>query len=317
MSTSGVANFNLDLNEIVEEAFERCGSELRTGYDLRTARRSLNLLFADWANRGINMWTFEQGVIPLVTGQPTYPLPDDTIDLLEHVIRTSPNLPNSQADLSITRISVSTYATIPNKLIQGRPIQVWIQRLTGASSLLAGQVQSTINSSVTTIPVTSMVGIPNAGFITIGSELISFNEFTAATDTAPAQLLNCARGQGGTTAASHATNAPIYLTQKPSITVWPTPNAGTTYQFVYWRLRRMQNATNSGVVDFDVPFRFLPCLTAGLAYYLAIKIPGAAERLPILKQQYDEAWALAADEDREKAAIRLVPRPMFLGGGAM
>jgi hypothetical protein len=317
MSTSGVANFNLDLNEIVEEAFERCGSELRTGYDLRTARRSLNLLFADWANRGINMWTFEQGVIPLVTGQPTYPLPDDTIDLLEHVIRTSPNLPNSQADLSITRISVSTYATIPNKLIQGRPIQVWIQRLTGASSQLTGQVQSTINSSVTTIPVTSMVGIPNAGFITIGSELISFNEFTPASGGNPAQLLNCARGQGGTTAASHSTNAPIYLTQKPSITVWPTPNAGTTYQFVYWRLRRMQNATNSGVVDFDVPFRFLPCLTAGLAYYLAIKIPGAAERLPILKQQYDEAWALAADEDREKAAIRLVPRPMFLGGGAM
>ena len=314
MTTSGVATFNLDLNEIVEEAFERAGSELRTGYDLRTARRSLNLLFADWANRGINMWTFEQGVIPLVTGQPTYPLPDDTVDLLEHVIRTNPNQPNNQADLTITRISVSTYATIPNKLIQGRPIQVWIQRLTGANSLLSGQVYSTITSTDTSIPVTSMDGIPNAGFITIGTELISFNEFTPATTTTPAYLLNCCRGQGNTTAAGHATNAPIYLTQKPSITVWPTPNPGTVYQFVYWRLRRMQDATNSGVKNFDVPFRFLPCLAAGLAYYLALKIPGGADRLPILKQQYDEAWQLAADEDREKAAVRFVPRQQFIGG---
>ena len=175
MTTSGLATFNLDLNEIVEEAFERAGSELRTGYDLRTARRSLNLLFADWANRGINMWTFEQDVITLVTGQPTYALPDDTIDLLEHVIRTNANQPSNQADLTITRISVSTYATIPNKLIQGRPIQVYIQRLTAQNSVLPGTLQATIGAADTSIPVTSMVGIPNAGFITIGSELIFFN----------------------------------------------------------------------------------------------------------------------------------------------
>lgn len=317
MSTSGVAAFNLDLNEIVEEAFERAGSELRTGYDLRTARRSLNLLFADWANRGINMWTFEQGVIPLVTGQPTYALPDDTVDLLEHVIRTNANVASNQADLTITRISVSTYATIPNKLTTGRPIQVYIQRLTAQDSVLAGTLQANITATETSIPVTSMTGIPNAGFIKIGSELIFFNEFTPATNTAPAYLLNCCRGQDGTTAASHNVGAALTLAQKQNITVWPTPNAGTTYQFVYWRLRRMQDATNSGVKNFDVPFRFLPCLAAGLAYYLALKIPGGAERLQILKAQYDEAWQLAADEDREKAAIRLVPRPMFLGGGGI
>jgi hypothetical protein len=256
-------------------------------------------------------------VIPLVTGQPTYALPDDTVDLLEHVIRTSPNQPNSQADLTITRISVSTYATIPNKLIQGRPIQVYIQRLTAQSSLLPGTLQATIGAADTTIPVTSMSGIPNAGFITIGSELIGFNEFTPATNTTPAYLLNCTRGQGDTTAASHLISSPLYLSQKQSITVWPTPNPGTDYQFVYWRMRRVQDATNSGTKTFDVPFRFLPCLVAGLAYYLALKLPDAMDRLPILKQQYDEAWQLAADEDRDKAAIRLVPRPMFLGGGGI
>jgi hypothetical protein len=140
MTTSGLTSFNLDLNDMVEEAFERAGSELRTGYDLRTARRSLNLLFADWANRGVNMWTFEQNTITLVTGQPTYAIPDDTVDLLDHVIRTNANVANNQADLTITRISMPTYATIPNKLIQGRPIQVWVQRLTGNSSVLTGPV---------------------------------------------------------------------------------------------------------------------------------------------------------------------------------
>ena len=314
MTTSGLAAFNLDLNEIVEEAFERAGGELRTGYDLRTARRSLNLLFADWANRGINMWTFEQGMIPLVTGQPTYALPDDTVDLLEHVIRTQANVPNNQADLTITRISVSTYATIPNKLIQGRPIQVYIQRLSAQSALTAATVASNFNASVTSIPVSTLAGFPNAGFVTIGSELIFYNEYQAASGGNPALLLNCARGQGGTTAASHTTADPIYLTQKNSITVWPTPDPSTSYQFVYWRLRRVQDA-GGGVKTMDIPFRFLPCLAAGLAYYLALKIPGGAERLPVLKQQYDEAWQLAADEDREKAAVRFVPRQQFIGSG--
>jgi len=315
MTTSGTASFNLDLNEMVEEAFERAGSELRTGYDLRTARRSLNLLFADWANRGVNMWTFEQNTIVLTPGQPTYALPDDTVDLLDHVIRTNANQASSQSDLTITRISVSTYATIPNKLTQGRPIQVWIQRLSGSESLLTGTLQAGISDSATTIPVTSLVGVPTAGFIRIGSELIGFNETQPAANGNPAYLLNCTRGQGDTTAAAHLVSAPIYAVQKQSITVWPTPDSGTTYQFVYWRMRRIQDAGNGGTKTMDVPFRFVPCLAAGLAYYIALKVPEGLARLDILKAQYDEAWNNAANEDQDRAAVRFVPRQYFIGGG--
>jgi hypothetical protein len=314
MTTSGLTSFNLDLNDMVEEAFERAGSELRTGYDLRTARRSLNLLFADWANRGVNMWTFEQNTITLVTGQPTYALPDDTVDLLEHVIRTSANVPTNQADLTITRISVSTYATIPNKLIQGRPIQVWVQRLSGGANALTGTVQANISATATTIPVASLEGIPTAGFIRIGTELIGYNETSPADGATPAYLYNCTRGQDGTTAAAHSTGAAMSLVQKNSITVWPTPNPGQTYQFVYWRMRRIQDA-GGGTKTMDVPFRFVPCLAAGLAYYIALKVPEGLARLDVLKQQYDEAWDRAAGEDQEKAAVRFVPRQMFIVGG--
>jgi len=313
MTTSGLTSFNLDLNDMVEEAFERAGSELRTGYDLRTARRSLNLLFADWANRGVNMWTFEQNTITLVTGQPTYALPDDTVDLLDHVIRTNANVATNQADLTITRISMPTYATIPNKLTQGRPIQVWIQRLSGNSNLLTGTVQATISATATTIPVTSLVGIPTAGFIQIGSELIGYNETSPADGATPAYLYNCTRGQDGTTAATHATGAAMSLVQKNSITVWPTPNPGQTYQFVYWRMRRIQDAGN-GIQTGDMNFRFLPAVTAGLAYYIAMKDPALAPRLDMLKGVYDEQFNLAAGEDHEKAPIRFVPRQMFIGG---
>jgi hypothetical protein len=300
---------------MVEEAFERAGSQLRTGYDLRTARRSLNLLFADWANRGVNMWTFEQNTIVLNPGQPTYALPDDTVDLLDHVIRTNANQASSQSDLTITRISVSTYATIPNKLTQGRPIQVWVQRLSGSESLLPGTLQAGISDSATTIPVTSLAGVATAGFVRIGSELIGFNQTQPAENGNPAYLLNCTRGQDNTTATAHSISAPIYAVQKQSITVWPTPDSGTTYQFVYWRMRRIQDAGNGGTKTMDVPFRFVPCLAAGLAYYIALKVPEGLNRLDVLKAQYDEAWNNAANEDQDKAAVRFVPRQYFIGGG--
>jgi hypothetical protein len=314
MTTSGATTFNINLNEAVEEAFERCGSELRTGYHLRTARRSLNLLFADWANRGVNMWTFEQNTIVLTQGQPTYALPDDTVDILDHVIRTNANSASNQSDLTITRISVSTYATIPNKLTQGRPIQVWIQRLTGGESPLVGTLQAGISATDTTIPVTSLVGVPTAGFIKIGTELIGYNETAAATDTTPAYLYNCVRGQDGTTAAAHLVSAALTLVQKQSVTVWPTPDSAYTYQFVYWRMRRIQDAGSGGTNTMDVPFRFVPCLVAGLTYYLSLKIPEAAGRIDMLKAMYDEAWATAAAEDQDRAAVRFVPRQMFIGG---
>jgi hypothetical protein len=230
MATSGTAAFNMDLTELVEEAFERAGSEMRTGYDLRTARRSLNLMFTDWSNRGINLWTVEQGSQVLTAGTGTYTLPADTVDLLEHVIRTSAGSTANQADLSVSRVSVSTYASIPNKLTTGRPVQIYIDRQTSA----------------------------------------------------------------------------------PSINLWPVPDTAQTYTLVYWRLRRIQDAGN-GVNTMDVPFRFLNCLTAGLAYYLALKLPNGLERISLLKQQYDEAWELAATEDREKATFQLVPRYMTIG----
>jgi hypothetical protein len=308
MATSGIATFNLDLTEIVEEAFERAGSELRTGYDLRTARRSLNLLFADWANRGVNMWTFDQGTINLVPGQNTYPLPTDTVDLLEHVIRTGAGNASTQADLTITRISVSTYATIPNKLQQARPIQVWIQRLDGQTSAVGTTISTTITATDTTIAVTSAAGLPSTGFILVGSETIGYGYASGNT------LYNCVRGQNNTTAAAHTVGDGVYVQNLPAITVWPTPDNSQTYQFVYWRLRRIDDV-GGGVNTMDVPFRFLPCMVAGLAYYLALKVPNGGQRLDILKAQYDEAWQLASDEDREKASVRFVPRQAYIGSG--
>jgi len=236
MTTSGTETFNLDLNNLVEEAFERCGAELRTGYDMRTARRSLNLLTIEWANRGINLWTIEQGSIALTQGTIAYNLPIDTIDLLDHVVRTGTG--TNQSDINISRISVDTYATIPNKNAQGRPIQVWINRQSGATDPTDGVVYPTIN-------------------------------------------------------------------------VWPTPDQDNTYTFVYWRLRRIQDAGN-GTSTQDIPFRLLPAMVAGLAYYLSLKLPDALNRTALLKSMYDEQWDLASSEDREKAPLRLAPRQSFI-----
>lgn len=306
--TTGTTLFNLEFTELAEEAWERAGREMRTGYDLRTARRSMNLMTIEWANRGLNMWTIEEGSITLTPGLNTYPLPNDTIDLLDHVIRTGGNEASIQADLTISRISVSTYATIPNKLTQARPIQVWIQRLSGETNPTDLTLSGALSATATTITLSSTVGLAAAGYIKLDSEIIYYGYIDGNS------LGGCFRGQANTTAALHSTLTPVFVAQLPAVTVWPTPDASTTYQFVYWRMRRIQDA-GSGVNIADVPFRFIPCLAAGLAYYIALKVPGGMERLPILKAQYDEAWMTAADEDQERAAIRLVPRQMFIGGG--
>jgi len=234
MTTTGTATFNLDMNMLIEEAFERCGEEVRTGYDFRTARRSLNLLTIEWANKGINLWTIEAIEIPMVQGQIEYELPVDTIDLLDQVIRTQTGV--NQTDINISRISADTYITIPNKNAQGRPIQVWINRQSGA---------------------TTPDGV-----------------------------------------------------QYPTINVWPAPDRSDWYTFYAYRLRRVQDA-GTGLTTQDIPFRFLPALVAGLAYYLAMKLPNAYPRLADLKMVYDEQWQAAADEDREKAPLRIAPRQMF------
>jgi hypothetical protein len=227
MATSGTTAFNLDLNQLVEEAFERCGAELRTGYDLRTARRSLNLLTIEWANRGINLWTVEEASFPMVQGTGTYNLPTDTIDILDFVIRTNDGSSNQQ-DISMSRIAEPTYANIPNKNTQGRPLQVYVNR----------------------------------------------------------------------------------QAEVPNITVWPLPN-NASYTFVYWYLRRIQDAGN-GVNTQDIPFRFLPCMVAGLAFYLSQKLPNALDRMQMLKMEYEEQWTLASTEDREKATLRLTPRHVYV-----
>ena len=135
MATSGTTAFNLDFTEIAEEAWERAGSEMRSGYELRTARRSMNLLTIEWQNRGINLWTIDSGTVSLTTGTSQYTLPADTIDLLEQAIRTDSGNTTKQSDINISRISVSTFSSIPNKLTRGRPVQVWIERLTDAPKI--------------------------------------------------------------------------------------------------------------------------------------------------------------------------------------
>ena len=224
MATSGTTAFDMDFTEIAEEAWERAGREMRSGYDLRTARRSMNLMTIEWQNRGINMWTIDEGTLSLTQGTSEYTLPADTIDLLEQQIRTGSGNVATQSDLAISRISVSTYASIPNKLTQGRPIQVFVERLRDA----------------------------------------------------------------------------------PKINVWPVPDSDD-YIFYYWRMRRIEDAGN-GIETADMNFRFFPCLVAGLAYYIAMKEPELVDRVAMLKQAYEEQFALAAGEDREKTSARFVPR---------
>ena len=309
MTTTGTTAFNLEFTELAEEAWERAGREMRSGYDLRTARRSLNLMTIEWANRGINMWTIETGTITLTQGLATYALPTDTIDLLDHVIRTQPNNSSTQADLSITRISVSTYATIPNKLTQARPIQVWIQRLSGETNPTTSTLSGAITSTDTTITLNTVVGLAGSGFIRLDSEDIYYTYISGNT------LGGVFRGQNNTTAASHTNGTAVYVPQLPAITVWPTPDGSQTYQFVYYRMRRIQDA-GSGIQTGDMNFRFLPAVAAGLAYYIAMKVPELQGRLEMLKMVYDEQYKLAAQEDREKATLRLAPRIAFIGGGA-
>ncbi len=229
MATSDTTDFNLEFTEIAEEAWERAGREMRSGYDLRTARRSMNLMTIEWQNRGINMWTIEEGTIDLLEGVSEYLLPADTIDIMEQTLRTGDGNVTTQTDLTLSRISFPTYASIPNKLTQGRPVQILVERLRDA----------------------------------------------------------------------------------PKILIWPVPDQGTAlapiYIFRYWRMRRVEDA-GRGVETPDVNFRFLPALVAGLAYYIATKTPDLLPRLEMLKAQYDEQFAMAAGEDREKATLRLVPR---------
>jgi hypothetical protein len=219
MATSGSRDFNIDVGEIIEEAYERCGLEVRTGYDARTARRSLNLMFADWANRGINMWTVAQATITLTQGQATQTLTADVVDVLEIVLR------RSNTDYEVERISRGEYATLPNKTTQGRPSQFWFNR----------QIDPVIN-------------------------------------------------------------------------LWAVPE-NSTDQLIYYYVQRIEDA-DTLVNTTDMPFRFYPCMVAGLAYYIAMK--RAPERIQLLKSVYEEEFQRASDEDEDRVPLKLQPSIQYL-----
>ena len=224
MATSGTSDFTLDIADICEEAYERAGLEMRGGYDLKTARRSLDLMSLEWVNRGLNLWTIEEGTQAITPGTATYNFPSGTIDLLEHHIRTNAGDVNTQSDSSLVRVSPSTYQNIPNKLSQGKPLQIYIQR----------------------------------------------------------------------------TTAPHY-------TLWPVPDDAETYTLVFLRIKRIQDVGTAGSNTYDAPDRWLPALTSGLAYYVAMKRPEAQGRVGLLKQVYEEQFSLCAAEDRVKAGVQMIP----------
>tara|TARA_R110000787_G_scaffold182287_1_gene294238 strand:+ start:894 stop:1586 length:693 start_codon:yes stop_codon:yes gene_type:complete len=225
MAIATTNSFNLNIGEIVEEAYERAGLQARTGYDYRTARRSIDMMMLEWQNRGINLWTIESGTQTLTADTATYTLPDDTIDLMETHLRLDAGDSSSQSDYQLNRISPTQYSDIPNKLQVGQPTQIWIQR----------------------------------------------------------------------------------LTTTPQFTLWPVPDSTRTYTVAYYRIRQIYDSGTEGSNNMDVPKRFIPCLVSGLAYYVAMKRPEVTDRLPFLKQEYEEQWKLASEEDRIKASFRFVP----------
>jgi hypothetical protein len=295
------------MNDLIEEAFERCGLEVRSGYDFRTARRSLNILTIEWANRGINLWTVEQGQIVMNTQQALYAMPVDTIDILDAGTRTNNGSQSNQIDINLTRISEPTYMTIPNKNTTGRPVQMWFNRQSGGvSNVPQTTLVGNIGVDDTTITLASAANLPTQGFINIGNETIAYQNIVGN------QIVNAWRGQNNTVPTAHLTGVGVFNNQLPCINVWPTPNPpGNQYTLVYYRMRRIQDA-GTGVRTQDIPFRFIPCMVAGLAYYLGAKIPGVDPgRIQMLKAEYEQQFQLAGDEDRETAAVRFVPRNMF------
>ena len=221
-----------DLPELFEEAYERAGLEMRSGYDLKTARRSLNILTLEWQNRGLNLFTIEAGTLAITAGTATYTLPSDTIDLIEHQVRTGTG--TNQTDTALERVSVATYAQQTNKNTQGRPTQIYVQRL-------------------------------------------------------PTEV---------------------------KVTLWPVPDSTTPYTLAYYRLKGIDGLSNGIGGDVSsVPPRFVPALVSGMAYYIAMKKPDVAARVPLLKQEYEFQFQLAAGEDEETASIKFVPFDTFMMGG--
>ena len=275
MATSGVATFNPDNSEIIEEAYERIGVVDASGYDVRTARRSLNILSLEWSNRGINLWTIDTNTIPLIPNTATYTLPADTIDLLDVVIRTVNNGVNT--DLAIGRLSVGDYSAIPTKSSNGRPVQFYVNRQAAPT--------------VTVWPVPPAQGVAWAALTAVTTGTIM---------TAPAAVGGFVIGQPMSANSNFTTRASFDATEAANWT------AAQTYTLVYWRMRRMQDIGSDGSINADVGARAIPALISGLAYYLAQK--KAPARLVECKAIYDEQFDLMTQEDRERSSFTVAPK---------
>jgi hypothetical protein len=292
MAVSGSKDFEPNVAEYVEEAFERCGLELRTGYDARTARRSLNLLFADWANRGLNRWTIEQVTQTLASGIAEYPVGTITLSV-------SASGSFSIAETITGGTSGATASVITKPTSTSLTITVPSGTFSASETITGG----TSGASTTTTAVASLEDTQAS--IDILSGVIR----RSSSDIAVTRI---SRDDYLTIANKSTTGRPtqFYVDRQitPVVKIWPTPE-NSTDEFIYDRLVRIDDADTS-VDTVGVPFRFYPCLTAGLAYYLSLK--KAPDRVQILKGLYEEEFQRAADEDRDKANINLVPSYTFV-----
>tara|TARA_R100000322_G_scaffold23172_3_gene15427 strand:- start:1345 stop:2247 length:903 start_codon:yes stop_codon:yes gene_type:complete len=291
MAVSGSTDFELDVAEYVEEAFERCGLEVRTGYDLTSARRSLNLLFADWANRGLNRWTIEQATLPLVSGVAIYPAGTLTMTVAasgSFSVGETITGGTSGATASITSIRSSTAIdiTVPEGTFSAS------ETITGGTS----SATTTVSSAISLVPIQSTIDVLSA--------VIRTGTGSDQTDVAISRISRDAYiNISNKNSTSRPTQFYVDRLITPEIKLWPTPN-DNTYTLVYDKLTRIDDVDNPQNT-VDVPFRFYPCLSAGLAYYISLK--RAPQRTQLLKAVYEEEFERAAAEDRDRASLSLTP----------
>jgi|TARA_R110002051_G_scaffold67163_1_gene121520 hypothetical protein len=293
MATSGSVDFNLDMAEITEEAFERCGLELRTGYDAKTARRSLNLLFADWANRGLNLWTIEQitqTVAQLSTSSAVATYPLGTITL---TVGASGSFSVGETITGGTSGVTAEIITLPS----GTTMTITVPSGTFTATETITGSSSAATTTVSSVP--SLADAQAAGDIL---------EMVVRRDSEDISMSRISRSQYLTTPKKTTQGRPtqFYVNRQitPTITVWPVPE-NSTDSLIYYRIKRIQDA-DASVDTADIPFRFLPCLVAGLAYQIAMK--KSPQRVQILKMAYEEEFERAASQDIDHGVpLRLVP----------
>ena len=296
MTTSSSKDFELDVADYIEEAFERCGLEVRTGYDLKTARRSLNILFADWANRGLNRWTISQETLSLANGISEYPLGTLTLSVASSAsfsVGETITGGTSSATASVTSVpsSTSLAITIPSGTFSSS------ETITGGTSSASTTSSGTVSFSdvISSIDILSAVVRQNDG--------TSTQSDTSITRVSRDTFLSISNKRSTSTPSQFYVDRQII----PTLRLWPTPNS-SSLKLVFDRLTRIEDA-DADVNTVDVPFRFYPCLTAGLAYYIAMK--KSPERVKLLKAVYEEEFERAAAEDRDRSSLSLTPSSTY------